>query len=161
MKLDDTLNGILFLALGLCIALYAQTLQKQPQIEYGSGFLPGIVGTGMALAGLALILRRIVTGAGGVAGLAAFKGNGRRGAMGVGLFVGTILIYILLAQTIGFLLLAPFLIFGLVFWFERRWKLAALVGVFGTLALHSFFYQIMQAPLPWGILTKYSGVLTW
>ncbi len=161
MKLDDLLNGVVFLVLGCAIVGYAQTLPVMPQIEYGPGFLPSIVGVGMALAGLALIVARLWRNIGAVEGWMAFNGNGARGVLGIGVFLSAIVFYTLTANTLGFLIVAPILLFGIVYWFERRWKLALGVGVVGTLLLHTFFYQIMKAPLPWGLLIDYSGALTW
>ncbi len=161
MKLDDLINGVVFLALGIGIVAYAQSLPTMAQIEYGPGFLPSIVGTGMALAGLVLIVARIWRNAGAVEGGFAFNGNGMRGLLGIGIFLAAIFFYILTADALGFLIVAPILLFVIVYWFERRLKLAIAVGIVGTFLLHTFFYQIMKAPLPWGILIDYSGALTW
>ncbi|SHH16244.1 tripartite tricarboxylate transporter TctB family protein [Cognatishimia maritima] len=161
MKLDDLINGVVFLVLGIGIVAYAQSLPTMAQIEYGPGFLPSIVGTGMALAGAALIIARIWKNVGIVDGWFAFNGNGLRGLLGVGIFLAAIVFYILTADTFGFLIVAPILLFVIVYWFERRWKLAITVSIVGTFLLHTFFYQIMKAPLPWGILIEYSGALTW
>ncbi|MGH1466377.1 MAG: tripartite tricarboxylate transporter TctB family protein [Cognatishimia sp.] len=161
MKLDDLINGIVFLVLGILIVIYAQTLPTMAQIEYGPGFLPKIIGAGMALAGAALIFARIWQGKGQVAGWVSFNGNGLKGIMGIGVFLTAIIFYMLTADALGFLIVAPILLLCIVYWFERRWKLALGVAIVGTVLLHTFFYQIMKAPLPWGLLLKYSGTLTW
>lgn len=161
MKLDDLLNGVVFLVLGISIVIYAQSLPKMAQIEYGPGFLPSLVGSGMALAGLSLIVARLLKNMGQVSGWIAFNGNGLKGILGVGVFLVAIIFYTLTADTLGFLIVSPILLFCIVYWFERRWKLALGVGIVGTILLHTFFYQIMKAPLPWGLLIDYSGALTW
>ncbi|UWQ17907.1 tripartite tricarboxylate transporter TctB family protein [Jannaschia sp. M317] len=161
MKFDDGVNGLLAVLGGVGMVLYARTLPDMAHIDYGPGFFPMLVGWGLILAGGTLIGRRILSGGGAVAGLIAFRGRGRQSLIGFAVVLGTVLAYVLLVDTLGFLLTAPILLFAMVWWFERKPIRAAVIAVVGTFVFHSFFYQIMSAPLPWGPLKPWSGVLTW
>jgi putative tricarboxylic transport membrane protein len=67
-----------------------------------------------------------------------------------------IVLYILLADKVGFLLVAPLL---LCFWlraFGVRWKTALIASVITTAVIWYVFYKLLRVPLPWGVLTPYA-----
>lgn len=161
MKLDDGVNGAIFIALGSSLMLTSLGMPRVAHIDFGPGLLPGLVGVGFCFAGAVLLINRLVLRQGAVPGLVRLNAAGRNGVVGGLLVVGCIFAYVLLAETIGFLLLSPVLLFVLIFWFERRIVLAATCSVTGTIVFHLFFYQLMTAPLPWGVLLPWAGVLTW
>lgn len=161
MKLDDAVNGALAIAVGLAIILASRGMPALSHIDYGPGFFPTLTGAGFVLAGAWLVGRRVAAGIGAVGGLVAFRGNGLRSIMGFALIVGAILAYVYLAPVLGFLLIAPVLIFALVAFFTHKVGLAVVTALLGAIVFHVFFYQLMSAPLPWGLLTPYAGVLTW
>ncbi len=160
MKLDDAINGALAILIGLAMILASQDMPKIAHIDYGPGFFPTLIGAGFVLAGLWLIVRRLA-GGGAVAGLVAWRADGKRGVIGFSLILGSIAAYVLLAPRLGFLIVTPVLIFILVAFFTRRFYLALVTALLGTIVFHSFFYQLMSAPLPWGLLEPWSGGLTW
>ncbi len=161
MKFDDGLNGLFAVLMGLGMVLYSAGLPDMPHIDYGPGFFPTLVGYGFILAGSTLIVRRIVAGGGAVDGWVRLRETGRAGIMGFGVILCAILAYVLLVELLGFLLLAPVLLFTMIYWFERRALRAAVIAIVGTVVFHTFFYQLMSAPLPWGPLEPWAGVLTW
>lgn len=161
MKFDDALNGVLAILLGVVIIVGSRGMPQVAHIEYGPGFFPAIAGIGLIMAGASLILRRLILAEGVVDGLVRLRGAGVQGAIGFLLVLGLILGYIFLANTLGFLIVAPLFLFVLVLWFERRPVLAVVAAILGTVVFHTFFYQLMSAPLPWGPLEPWSGALTW
>lgn len=72
-----------------------------------------------------------------------------------------IVFYILTVEFLGFLFVMAILIFTITWWFDRHPRRAALIAFAGTLVFHTFFYQLMKVPLPWGLLETYAGYLTW
>jgi putative tricarboxylic transport membrane protein len=64
--------------------------------------------------------------------------------------------YVLLAQAVGFLIVAPVLLW---IWFvvlgvgKVR---AAVLAVIATLAIWYAFYKLLRVPLPWGVLTGFA-----
>ena len=64
--------------------------------------------------------------------------------------------YILFANAVGFLLLAPVLLFV---WFRTlgvRTPLAVVVAIVATLLIWYAFYKLLRVPLPWGVLTRFA-----
>jgi len=67
--------------------------------------------------------------------------------------VGGVAAYVWLAGTIGFLIIAPVLLF---IWFTTlgvRRKAAVVVALIATLVIWYAFYKVLRVPLPWGLLT--------
>jgi putative tricarboxylic transport membrane protein len=60
------------------------------------------------------------------------------------------------ADTLGFHITGVAL---LAFWMRilgSSWRVAALVAVVATLAIHLSFYKLLRIPLPWGLLEQYA-----
>ena len=141
--------------------------------NYGPGFLPTLVGIGFVIAGTALIATRVITRttqtikrtnstvpATDPAPVLAKSGRIRVLFSLLTVLLG-ILFYILAVEWLGFLLVMGLLLFALIFWFDRKPGRAAMIAVVGTLVFHTFFYQFIRVPLPWGFLEDYAGYLTW
>jgi putative tricarboxylic transport membrane protein len=67
--------------------------------------------------------------------------------------VGGVAAYVLLANAVGFLLIAPALLW---LWFTVlgvRRGMAVVVAIVATLAIWYAFYKLLRVPLPWGVLT--------
>lgn len=161
MKFDDLINGAFVMLLGIVIILKSRGLEGVSHIDYGPGLFPAIAGFGLFIAGLALIARRILASEGAVAGFVALRAQSRSGLFGFFLVLAAVVGYILFVDVLGFLIIAPIFIFTLVYWFERKSSLSIVAAVLGTIVFHTFFYQFMSAPLPWGFLEPWSGRLTW
>ncbi len=161
MKFDDGVNGLFAVLVGVAMIVYSISFPAMAHIDYGPGFFPTLVGAGFVLAGGALIARRVFAGGGAIPGLVHLRANGLRGFAGFFVMLGAVLFYVLLVESLGFLLTAVIVVFSLVYWFDRRLWRAVAVAIVGTFVFHSFFYQIMSAPLPWGPLEPYAGILSW
>ncbi|MGH8669421.1 MAG: tripartite tricarboxylate transporter TctB family protein, partial [Burkholderiales bacterium] len=75
---------------------------------------------------------------------------------GVAAVLGGLLLYILLADTLGFHLVALVL---LVLWMRvlgASWSVTIAIGVLGTVAIHLAFYKLLRVPLPWGVLERWA-----
>ena len=67
--------------------------------------------------------------------------------------VGGVAAYVLLADTVGFLIVAPVLLW---LWFTAlgvRRLTAMVVAIAATLVIWYAFYKLLRVPLPWGLLT--------
>jgi len=165
LKFDDLINGALAILLGAALILGARSLPTVNHIQFGPGLFPTLVGLGFVGAGFVLIIRRLRAGEGVVDGFMQIPA-GDYGSTGfriasVLLVLGAILFYILVVDWLGFLLTMPLILLVLILWFDRRPLLDLACAVVATLILHTFFYQLMSVPLPWGVLETYAGVLTW
>lgn len=165
MKFDDAVNGTLAVVCGLSMILLSRGMPAVRHIEYGPGFFPTLVGGGLIGAGLILIVRRIVNNEGAISGWVTHgldKQQLRESpVLSAIVIICAVIFYILSVKKLGFLLTMPVLLFATIWWFDRRILRAMVTAVIATWAIHSFFYQLMSVPLPWGILTPYAGTLTW
>lgn len=144
--------------LGLALALLAgavlwsaRAFPAVPGQKVGAGFLPTLVGAGLLLCGLALIVRSLR--AVYPEELPAEPGSEHFGSSLV--VIGVVVFYILAADKLGFLIVAPLCLVA-VFKALRVNTLTALVwaGV-GTLLVHFAFYKLLRVPLPWGVLRPF------
>lgn len=70
-------------------------------------------------------------------------------ALGV---VAAVVVYVLFAETVGFLPLVAVLLFLLMKLLEVRTLTALWVSVACALFIHTFFVKFLLVPLPWGVL---------
>ncbi len=165
MKFDDAINGLVAIVFGGVLIIQARNFPEVRHIEYGPGLLPTLVGIGLIAAGTVLLVRRVFAGHGKQVGWVSIgRGEGvdrSRGLVAMALQIIAVTFYIAAVNTLGFLITMPIVLFSLIWWFDRRSVRAVLVAVFGSIVIHSFFYQVMSVPLPWGLLEPYARVLTW
>ena len=83
--------------------------------------------------------------------LDAWFGDRRLALQGVAIFLSMIA-YLLLSEPLGFLVVAPLILWGLIALLWGR-KLASLaIALVASFVIHQFFVQLLLVPLPWGIV---------
>ena len=154
MKINDAVFGGLLLILGLAVLLHVQSFPKIPGQNVGPALFPGVVAA--ALVACALLL--IVSGVRARPRVAWFEAlpwlHSRRHVAAFVAVIGTTIAYILLADRIGFLLVAPAALFVMFVAFGVRPVLAATVAIVATLVIWYAFYKLLRVPLPWGVLER-------
>ncbi|HET8727435.1 MAG TPA: tripartite tricarboxylate transporter TctB family protein [Alphaproteobacteria bacterium] len=165
MKLNDTVTGGAFAALGVALIAISWSMEPLDHIPYGPGLFPTIVGSGMVLFGSILILSSFGTHSSHSAADRAEdaqEATPRRASSAVPLaaFVAAPLLYVVAAPTLGFLIVMPLVIGGLIGILRGRWLSSVAIGVVVTVILQILFQRFMLVPLPWGVLEPWSGVLT-
>ena len=150
MQRSDRWVSLALALLGLAVMWSARAFPNVPNQKLGAAFLPMLIGAGLLLCAVALLLRSL-RGAAYVT-----EASARREHFGSSLaIIGAVLGYILLAERLGFLLVAPlcllatFLALRVKFWHALPWALA------GTLVVHVAFYKLLRVPLPWGVLRPF------
>lgn len=156
MRFHDGIVGLVLLIGALALVAYARSLPAMPGQDFGPGFFPTIVGAGLGLTSLVLIVRGMAAGRG--SGLVEFDAGLRdqRGLAGVAAVLGGILFYLLAADELGFLVVAPLTLLALFRSQGVRWFTAVAVAVVASVLVHFAFYKLLRVPLPWGILTPVS-----
>ena len=66
--------------------------------------------------------------------------------------VASVLGYIGLADRLGFLLVAPWMVLACLRAFGGAWGRSLVWALGGTLLVHLAFYKLLRVPLPWGVL---------
>lgn len=156
MKINDAIFGALFLLLGVVVVVHVQAFPTIPGQQVGPALFPGMVASGLAVCGLLLIVSGIRHRAEQPLHETADWMRSGRHVVALLAIIGGVAAYILLASTIGFLLLAPVLLFV---WFKTlgvRTPVAVVVAIVGTLLIWYAFYKLLRVPLPWGVLTRFA-----
>ncbi|WP_136069293.1 tripartite tricarboxylate transporter TctB family protein [Modicisalibacter radicis] len=163
MKFDDSINGLLIICLGGAVIFLAQQLPTLQFIDYGPGFMPTLIGILLVICGLSVLAKRIALNEGKVSTWLRIDSDQSlsRALLPIGFVIIAILFYIFTVNVLGFLITMPVTLFSLLFYFNRRPGRDIAIAVIGSVAFHSFFYQLMSVQLPWGLLTPFAGVLTW
>lgn len=156
MKLNDAVFGALFAALGAFLLWHVQGFPAIPGQQYGAGAFPGLIGAGFVAAGALLVVSGLRRGAAlPWLQLADWASSPRH----LGAFAAVVLgvvAYILWVDDLGFLLLAPLLLFAWLVVLGVRVPAAALVALVSSLVIWFAFYKLLRVPLPWGVLKSYA-----
>jgi putative tricarboxylic transport membrane protein len=155
MKLNDAIFGFLLLALGGLVLFTIRAFPKIPGQPVGPALFPGLIATGLCIAGLLLVIRGLRRPR---QAWVAFEDwvNSPRHLLALAVLVGSVIFYILAANWLGFLP-AGFLILLAMFTVLRvRPGLSLLLAVVASLTVHFAFYKLLRVPLPWGLLTPYA-----
>ena len=125
-----------------------------PGQRFGPAWFPGSIAAGLGICGLLLIF----AGVRRPSPWLAWPGwaSRRRPLLGVGSVVAGLLFYIVAADTLGFYITGAAL---LAFWMRilgASWRMAAVVAVVATVAIHLSFYKLLRIPLPWGLFEQYA-----
>lgn len=148
--------------LGAGMVVHAAGMPKIAHIDYGPGLFPTIVGAAMIALGLLASTKAALAGTEEVAPSVDGGDEEPLHRWDLVLLYGAMpIVFVIVVPILGFLLTMPFII-GLPAYFTSRRALASiLLAVLLTLGLHIVFYELLRVALPWGLLTPWSGVLTW
>lgn len=155
--------GFGFFAIGALILLLSLQL-PQPlaatRIAYGAGFFPTILGVVIAVAGLLMAIFNPQDDAEDededsdepeTAGWAHL--------IQPAIVIGAALVYILFSAQLGFLILAPLTLTGLLLMGRVPVGRSLIIGVGGSILIYILFAKLLLVPLPLGLLTAYGAYL--
>ena len=156
MKINDAVFGAVLLALGIAVLWHVQSFPKIPGQNVGPALFPGSIAAGLIICALLLI----VSGLRGRAGAPWFEAmpwarSPRHAAAFAALVLSTVA-YILFANSVGFLIIAPLGLFAMFVAFGVRRGTALVVAVVGTIVIWYAFYKLLRVPLPWGVLERFA-----
>jgi len=158
MKVNDAIWGALFLLLAVAILIHIQTFPTIPGQNIGPALFPGAIAVGLAVCAVILIVKGLVLRTHGPehAHWVRFEAWVRspRHVLAFFLVIGVNIFYILLVDTLGFIvtgtiyLAALFAVFGV----RARWNLPLALVI--ALIIHYAFYKLLKVPLAWGLLQR-------
>ncbi|HEY6135776.1 MAG TPA: tripartite tricarboxylate transporter TctB family protein [Rubrivivax sp.] len=152
MQGTDRWVGLALAALGLIVVWSASSFPNVPGQKLGAGFLPMLVGSGLGVCGLALLLRSRRAAHYAEAGAAEV----RREHFGSSfVIIGAVVGYILLAERLGFLIVAPLCLVATFLALRVPLARALVWALLGTVLVHVAFYKLLRVPLPWGVLRPF------
>ena len=152
MRRTDRWASLALALLGMAVMWSARAFPNVPGQKLGAGFLPKLVGAGLLLCALALLVRSLRGAA--YAGQAADEA--RREHFGSSLvIIGAVIGYIVLADPLGFLIVAPLCLVATFLALRVKLSHALLWALAGTIVVHVAFYKLLRVPLPWGVLRPF------
>lgn len=156
MKLNDSIFGLLLLALGGLVLYAVQGFPKIPGQPVGPGLFPGLIAVGLCVTGLVLLVKGWLQRATQpwLEWEDWVRSPRHVGALAV--LLGSIVFYILAADKLGFLLTAVLILTALMATLKVPVGRAVLIAVIATLAIHFAFYKLLRVPLPWGVLKNFA-----
>ena len=152
MRFNDAVLGAAFLALAAFIISSASGFHVPPGQKFGPGFFPTIVASVMAAAALGLVAKGLLARRRArLVELDPWLSQPRLVLQGAAVFA-FLVASALLSETLGFLVLAPLLLWGLISLLWGRPLVALLIAAASRFAIHQFFVQVLLVPLPWGLV---------
>lgn len=156
--MTDRMLGLGFAALGLIILVLSLQLpapMAATRIAYGPGFFPTIPGIAIAASGFVMLVSRPAP----ADPEDEEEDTGGNHYLRPAIVVIAALAYIFFAQQIGFLLLAPVILFGLLIMGRVALVQSALISVIGSIVIYFLFARLLLVPLPLGLLTPLGGYI--
>jgi putative tricarboxylic transport membrane protein len=155
VRANDIISGLVLIILALAMMALTIDFPAFPGQKYGPSLFPRILGTGVIICGALIIMNGVRARRAGApwVEIAPWVYEPWR----VGSFLLTlamVLLYILVADTVGFILIALVFLGSLFLWLGVRPVTAVLTAVITTIAIQYFFGTLLRVPLPRGWLTN-------
>jgi putative tricarboxylic transport membrane protein len=154
VRANDVISGLVLIVLSLAmIALTANFPEFHGQ-KYGPALFPRILGAGVIICGVFIIwngMRARRAGAPWVEIAPWVHEPWRIGSFL--LTLGMILLYILVSETVGFILISLLFLGSMFLWLGVRPIPAVLTAIIATISIQYFFGTLLRVPLPRGWLT--------
>lgn len=158
MRLPDQVTGSFLIVLGAAAAYGGWLLPPVPGQPVGPNVFPLVIGTGLALCGLAIAFgigrsfeeeEELVPVEEGQA-RAARPGKlyGLRALLPPALLI----FYVAVAERLGFIITAALIVYATSTALGAKWKLSLPLAVLAPVGVHLIFGKLLRVPLPAGLL---------
>ena len=156
MKINDAIFGAILLLLGIAVVVAVQAFPRIPGQNVGPGLFPGLIGTGLAACGALLVIGGIRQRAGArwVEPMPWMRSPRHVAAFAV--TVATVVAYVLLADVVGFLIIAPLLLFAMFVAYGVRPGPAPVGAVVATAGGWGPVYQLLRGARPGGVRQRFA-----
>jgi|SRR6516225_4061538 len=160
MRLPDSVTGSFLVVLGTAAAYGGWLLPPVPGQPVGPNVFPLVIGTGLALCGLAIVLgighsfeeeEELVPIAEGQA-ISAPSSQGKLYGLRALLPPALLLFYVVAADRLGFIITAALMVYATSTALGAKWKLALPLAALAPFGIHLIFAKLLRVPLPAGLL---------
>jgi putative tricarboxylic transport membrane protein len=155
VRVNDAIAGLALIILALAMIALTASFPAFPGQKYGPALFPRILGAGVIICGVLIIangLRARRAGAPWVEIAPWVREPWRLGSFL--LTIAMLVLYILVSETVGFILIGLVFLGAMLLWLGVRPIPALTVAVVGTLSIQYFFGTLLRVPLPRGWLTN-------
>lgn len=148
MQFADCVAALLGMGLGAVAIYMTLSFKKFKNVPVGPEVFPRIMAVGLMVCSLVLFLQAMVKKSKKAAPTLSLKDRGiRHVLLGIALMAA----FYLLWKPLGFLILSPLVLLGLMLLADyRRWTVMAVVAVLVTVAVWLLFWQVLSIELPVG-----------
>jgi putative tricarboxylic transport membrane protein len=156
MRLPDRVTGSFLVVLGGAAAYGGWLLPPVPGQPVGPNVFPLVIGSGLALCGLAITFgigstfeekEEIIPIEGGEK-----PPPGRLYGLRALLPPALLLFYVTVADRLGFIITATLIVYVTATALGARWKLALPLALLAPIGIHLIFSKLLRVPLPIGLL---------
>ena len=161
MKLSDLAFGLLVALLGAAIWLAALTFPSMAYFKYGPGFFPGLIGALLMGCGLIMALQGFARRHEEPLLVLTAWTKSHKLVSNLLLVIGCVVFYIFVSDWLGFLITAFIILAAMMLRLWHRPVASLVIAGVATIVTQQAFVELLQVPLPWGVLETWSGVLTW
>jgi putative tricarboxylic transport membrane protein len=153
VRANDALSGLVIIILSLAVIALTLSFPDFHGQKYGPALFPRILTTGLILCSIALIWNGITSRKAGTPWIeiAPWVRDPWR-LTSFFLVLALLLLYILVAETVGFIPIAFLFLLTLFFWLGVRILPSVVIALVATLTIHWFFATMLRVPLPRGWL---------
>ena len=158
MRLPDRVTGLFLVGLGAAAAYGGWRLPPVPGQPVGPNVFPLVIGTGLALCGLAIAFgighsfeeeEELIPVEGGQP---TPPPTGKLYGLRALLPPALLLFYVVVADRLGFIITAALIVFVTSSALGARWKLSLPLAVLAPIGIHLIFSKLLRVPLPAGLL---------
>ncbi|HBP29827.1 MAG TPA: tripartite tricarboxylate transporter TctB family protein [Advenella kashmirensis] len=154
MKISDTLSGIMIGIFAIIVFAMSLSFPPTPGQEYGSGLFPRLIAIGLLICSVCLIVqsrrRRDKQQ------WLAWHGLNTVTFLRFCMIPASLVFYFLTAQWLGFFISSGIILMLLFLVFGVKPVRGLILTVISVLTIHLCFYNILQVPLPWGLLEPFA-----
>jgi putative tricarboxylic transport membrane protein len=152
VKVNDAVFGLVLMLLGAGVLLAIQGYPKIPGQPVGPALFPGLIAAGLCIAGVLLVAMGLRQRAEQPWVVWDDWIRSPRHVLGFAVLIGAVVFYIVAAEWLGFLIVAPLILTALFLVLRVPPQRAILIAIVATLLVHVAFYKLLRVPLPWGVL---------
>ena len=158
MRLPDRVTGLFLVGLGAAAAFGGWQLPPVPGQPVGPNVFPLVIGTGLALCGLAIAFgighsfeeeEELIPVEGGQP---TPPPTGKLYGLRALLPPALLLFYVAVADLLGFIITAALIVFATSTALGAKWKLSLPLAVLAPIGIHLIFSKLLRVPLPAGLL---------
>jgi putative tricarboxylic transport membrane protein len=155
LRANDAIAGLVLIVLSAVMIALTASFPEFPGQKYGPSLFPRILGAGLIVCGAVLMWNGLASRRAGApwVEIAPWARQPRRLASFL-LVIALLLLYIFVAETVGFIPMALLFLGALFLWLGVRPWIAAVTAFTGTLVIYWFFASLLRVPLPRGWLNS-------
>ena len=155
MRANDTISGFVLIVLALAMMALTIHFPEFPGQKYGPALFPRILGVGVIICGIFVVLNGLRARRAGAPWLEIAPWVHEPWRLGNFLLtLAMLLLYILVSETVGFILISLVFLGSLFLWLGVRPIPTLVITIAATLSIQYFFGTLLRVPLPRGWLTN-------